>query len=206
MSKLAPWLRHELKAPLAVISGYLELLDDGLDDEARRDAMRRMAQAVAVLGELIDDVGAWVQIDTESLDRDLDAAPIVLDDLADGFVDEVERSHPRVVVDVEGTLAAVGDVSYLRQAVRLIVAAVDASAPRDVGPQVIVTGSGSRLAVALTGAELDATQLAALEPDAATDGRAARMLALAATLVRAQGGSIAGAPGTLVIDLPAASS
>jgi signal transduction histidine kinase len=203
VTELAPWLRHELKAPLAVISGYLELLEDDLDPLDRRDAMRRVSHAAAVLAELIDDVGAWVLVETSQLGATADRRAIRLDDVAGGFVDQVEASHPRVIVGVEGDLAGIGDPDYLRHALRLIVAAVDVAAPREAGPEVIVTAVGSRLVIAVDGAGLGATELAGLEPGARTSSRASRMLALAGELVRAQGGAIEGSPHAVRIDLPA---
>ncbi len=205
MSELASWLRHDLKTPLAVISGFLELLGDDLDVDSRRDVMRRMNQAAAVLGELVDDVGAWVLVEAGELEYALAAEPVVLDDLDDGFVDQIERSHPAVVVAFDGTLAGRGDAAYLRHALRLVVAAVDVVAARDAGPEVLIHGSGRRLDLTLEGAELGPAELAAVQPGSRPRERGGRMLALAATIVRAQGGSVTAARGRIRIELAAGS-
>ena len=208
MSELARWLRHDLKSPVAIVAGYAELLeDDALDPTARREATRRISQAAKVLGELIDDAGAWVLLEVGELERELDLRPLEFDDLADDFIDDVEQSHPRTVVSLEGSFAATGDAAYLRQALRLVIAAVDVAAPRELAPEIRVVAEGCAIELDLGAVRLGEAELRALSEGGAWARaeqveRPARMLALAGELVRGQRGTVAAAPGSVRIELP----
>ncbi len=52
-------LRHDLRTPLAVVSGFAELLaaQDGVTEEQRRDYATRIAQAARELRDLVDRAG-----------------------------------------------------------------------------------------------------------------------------------------------------
>lgn len=51
-------LAHELRTPLAMILGYVELLETREDDHIRREAPRRIREAAARLESLIDSLTA----------------------------------------------------------------------------------------------------------------------------------------------------
>jgi len=52
-------LRHDLRTPLAIVSGFAELLaaERGVTEEQRRDYATRIAQAARELRELVDRAG-----------------------------------------------------------------------------------------------------------------------------------------------------
>jgi PAS domain S-box-containing protein len=80
---------HDLRGPLAVLDGLLEVLDEGWDalsSDEKRDAIRRMSGSTARLRSLVDDVMDVTRIDTGDLffeitafDADALAAGAVLD-------------------------------------------------------------------------------------------------------------------------------
>jgi signal transduction histidine kinase len=67
-------LAHELKTPLAVITGFGELLSARDDDRTREEAAARIMQASDRLSEIIDDLLAGVAADKGDLGARLLAA------------------------------------------------------------------------------------------------------------------------------------
>jgi signal transduction histidine kinase len=60
-------IAHELKTPLAVITGFAELLEARDDDRTREEAAMRIVQASDRLAKVIDDLLAGIAADEGDL-------------------------------------------------------------------------------------------------------------------------------------------
>ncbi len=111
---------HDLRAPLTVISGYLELLSRPLDDEARekacdgaRSAANRMS---SLLGELLETTRAEQVFAPSRFEK------VRLGILADEVAEAMRLGTDRTIVVVKRRRAVVlGDDQRLRQAVENLV-------------------------------------------------------------------------------------
>lgn len=77
-------LAHELKTPLAVISGFAELLSMRDDEKTRVEAPKRITEASERLSLVLDDLFAGIAADKSDLGHRL------LDALAAGREDRTE--------------------------------------------------------------------------------------------------------------------
>jgi len=104
---------HDLRGPLGVIDGLLELLDDSwdsIDADEKRESIRRMAHSTARLRGLVDDVMDVTRIDTGDLRYEI--AAFDADALATGVVaDVVGIDAGRIAVEpsLSGSATASGD-------------------------------------------------------------------------------------------------
>jgi signal transduction histidine kinase len=64
-------LAHELKTPLAVITGFAELLAMRDDERTRREASARITDASRQLSSVLDDLLAGIAADTGDLGQRL---------------------------------------------------------------------------------------------------------------------------------------
>jgi signal transduction histidine kinase len=86
---------HEMRAPLAVVRGYLSLLRDGsLDDAMREDALRAMEMKAEELDGLAEVLVTAARLES----ADLPHQPTVFD-VADTVGSAVERMGPRVQLE-----------------------------------------------------------------------------------------------------------
>lgn len=64
-SELISELAHELKTPLAAITGFAELLRHRDDDHTRREAPRLIGEAAERLSKVVDDLVEILHADPE---------------------------------------------------------------------------------------------------------------------------------------------
>src|SRR5947209_525119 len=104
---------HDLRGPLGVLDGLLQLLDDSWDtlsDGDKRETIRRMTHSTARLRSLVDDVMDVTRIDTGDLRYRI--AAFDADELAAAVVDELAGTGgARVVIErsPSGSALAWGD-------------------------------------------------------------------------------------------------
>ncbi|MFT5390639.1 MAG: two-component system phosphate regulon sensor histidine kinase PhoR [Gammaproteobacteria bacterium] len=110
---------HELKNPLAVLSGYTEIMEDGFDELAPRwhRPVNVMSEQVSRMTQLVEDLLLLSR--TESIDRPARNDPILIAELIPRIIEEANvssaNSHDiRVDISTDGIL--VGDHTELRAA------------------------------------------------------------------------------------------
>jgi signal transduction histidine kinase len=114
-----PLIAHELRAPLTVVRGYLEMLGRPLDDESREMALAAAGRAVDRLDTLLDDLIAATAEGEVFAPRRID--DFSLRDLCRDVVDELIplSDHTASVSGDEGPVSA--DRQLIRQALTNLV-------------------------------------------------------------------------------------
>ncbi len=145
---------HELRTPLTSIRGYVELYRAGglADEEAQRDAMRRVGQEAGRMSGLVEDLLRLARLD---LGRPVEVGAVDLAVLARDAAADARAVQPDrpVGVDAPGSAVVLGDEALLRQAVGAAVANALVHTDPDVPVTVRVTAGdgGAVLEVADTG-------------------------------------------------------
>lgn len=120
---------HELRTPISVISGYVELYHDGgIPPGAGMDrAMSRITEAVDRAGRLIEDLLALAKLDQEIGGNrvQLDLGALLADIAEDARVSTGREIH----CEVRGRVLVIGDGMWLRQAIDNLVANAVAYTP-----------------------------------------------------------------------------
>ena len=127
---------HDLKSPLTVISGYLDLLERDLPPDTRAKALSSARQASERMDELLNDLLSATR--AEKLLSPTEFAPVSLSLLAEETVSSFEHITTHVIsVDAKGTGTVLGDERRLRQVlVNLLTNAMKYS---DEGTEISVT-------------------------------------------------------------------
>lgn len=111
---------HDLRAPLSVISGYLELLDRPLDQERRSAASTSALRSVQRMEALIDDILSATR--AEELFAPASLMPVEMSTLAEEVVSSLEHTsghHMRSIALSPGLV--LGEARRLRQALANLV-------------------------------------------------------------------------------------
>lgn len=107
---------HELRTPLTSVRGYAELFRRGAADDPRhlQNAMRRIEEESARMGELVDELSLLARLDQR---RPLDRQPADLVEVARAAVDAARVADPSRSVDLEapGQVVALVDDARIRQ-------------------------------------------------------------------------------------------
>jgi len=141
---------HELRAPLTVIRGNIELLArvPQMSAEDRREALAHLTSEATRLQGLIDELLTLARSDAG---QTLVSVPLELDDLLLQLVAEYSRSAGpnRLVVDGVQPVVVSGDRDRLHQLLTILIDnALKYSAPHDpVSVELQVDGSRARLAI-----------------------------------------------------------
>lgn len=131
LGALSAAVAHELRNPLAGISGALQVITNSMDDDApHARVLGKVEREVRRLNDLVTDLLAFARPGTATLQ------PVDLHTLAEEVVELLE--HPGVAVEIEGDGRPQGDPNLVRQILHnLLRNAVDAA------------GSGGRVRVTL---------------------------------------------------------
>jgi CheY-like chemotaxis protein len=131
----ADLLLHELKSPLAVISGYAELLEQRGDERTRLEAARRIREAVDQLGEMLEDVVALAAPVRERPAAASSGSVVIIDDdpLISGLLRAVLDTASRAVVEWPGS---VGELAAIEPAPSLVL--LDWRMPGKGGAELLV--------------------------------------------------------------------
>ena len=114
---------HELRTPLFSLAGFLELLDDDLDEETRRDFLAEMRAQVERLTRLATDLLDLSRLDAGQLAveaRSIDLAQTARI-VADEFRARAEASGHELRVSADGAVSALGDDQRVLQIARILV-------------------------------------------------------------------------------------
>ncbi len=129
---------HELRTPLFSLGGFLELLDDDLDDATRREFLAEMRSQTDRLTRLATDLLDLSKIDAGQLA--VETADVELDAIARIAVDEfravAEAGEYELRLAVERPVRAVGDEQRVLQIARILIENAIRHTPR--GTSVVV--------------------------------------------------------------------
>jgi PAS domain S-box-containing protein len=139
---------HDLRGPLTVLDGLLEMLDQGWDalsTDEKRDALRRMSRSTGRLRRLVGDVMDVTRIDTGDLRYEF--AAFDADALAVGVVTDIAIEHAlrvRVEPSTTGAATAWGDEQRAWQVLTNLLSNALKFSPPDspVELRVVDTGTG----------------------------------------------------------------
>ncbi len=216
---------HELRTPVAVIQGYIELLDGGVLGElqpGQREPVAAIARRVCALGELVDDLTAILAIEGRELKREpVDLADLVRALLAESRV-AAEQAKLSLVAEIAPDLPLLsGDPDYLRRMLNNLLGNAFKFTPAGGGVTVrLWQDEGDvMLEVADTGIGIPQDQLICIferfyQVDGGTTrryGGAGLGLALVKEVVEAHGGKVTvqsgvGKGSTFLVRLPGATS
>ncbi len=108
-------ISHDLRAPLTVIAGYLDLLERPLDDERREAAVSSAQRSAQRMSELLEDILSATR--AEELFAPSSFAPVRLASLAQDTVGSLEHTAAhRMSVRVLSPGLVLGEERRLRQA------------------------------------------------------------------------------------------
>lgn len=206
---------HEIRAPLTVIAGYLEILGRPLDAGSRTRALAEATRAVKRAESLLDDLER-----AEGAERCFapsEIAPVSISELADEVATSFGylQTH-RIRVTAEGPGVVAGDAARLRQVLTNLV--VNAISYSPAGTSVIIAVDSGENAVT---ASVEDEGPGIPESDRErVFGRSVRLYAdeerpgagvglyIVRTIVEAHGGTVHAEPGTagrgtrIVVELP----
>jgi signal transduction histidine kinase len=136
-------ISHDLRAPLTVVTGYLDLLTKPLEDEDRVraiDAARRNAERMS---DLLDDLLSATR--AEELLAPSTLAPVALPDLAQEVVSSLQTTVERAItLDVRQPAVVLGEEKRLRQVLFNLVTNALKYSPPESPVRVIVDCVGDR--------------------------------------------------------------
>jgi len=91
---------HELRSPLAVLSGYSELLlgNDSLSDEIRKDCLISIHSKASVMDRIIDELLDVSRVESGRL-INLECAPIKISDVAQKVVQQFQNNQHSAIIE-----------------------------------------------------------------------------------------------------------
>lgn len=135
--ELVAHLGHELRAPLAIVVGYAELLQRRDDPELREEATQRIHQAAERLGAAIDDLLVVFAAETGALT--FEPVRLALDAHVDEAVEVIRaRNGVRCTFDVERDEAGLVEVRADEEHLKKIVIDLLANAARRAPEESVV--------------------------------------------------------------------
>lgn len=147
-SEIISLVSHDLRAPLTVLSGYIEMLDRDLSDEQRSRVNGAMREAVGRMQALVEDL-----LDSARAQKALapsTVVPVDLAALATQAANAMRVAFGRdVAVVVKSPAEAAGDPKRLRQALDNLVVNAVKHTPPEAEIRIVVERSGARVRLAV---------------------------------------------------------
>jgi signal transduction histidine kinase len=148
-SEIVSIISHDLRSPLAVVIGYLDLLRKPLPDEEREKAIVSAKRNAGRMADLLEDLLSATR--AEELLAPSALTPIGLAELAEEVVSSIAPTHSERELLVESACRPVvrGDEKRLRQVLVNLVTNAFKYAPDDkpITVRVTCTGGGAQLRV-----------------------------------------------------------
>lgn len=119
-------MSHELKTPVNIIAGYLELLEHGIPDplpESAREHVRQAHQAAVRMAHLVSDLMTWTRLERDGGRPHIErvAAADIVGDACEALFDQAAARGIRLEVSVPPDLQLTTDHSSACQALRALV-------------------------------------------------------------------------------------
>lgn len=131
---------HDIKSPVAALSGFAQLLGDGGDPEERSLLVERIRANAQTLSTMIDHLQTYVSIETDRITLDIEELPLrpFLEELAANMQPLLSGHELRV--DVDGDLTVPAD----RQALERVLRNLLGNAVRHTAPGGTITVAARR--------------------------------------------------------------
>jgi two-component system OmpR family sensor kinase len=209
---------HELRTPIATVSGWLELYrQGGLKEDDLEPAVARIEDEVGRIRLLVEELGLLARLDTG---RPLERAPLDLVRLTESVVEDAQVIHSGLDITLRApaTVAMTGDAARLQQVLRNLVGNAVQHTPEGTRVRLIIADVGGEVRVEVTDngpgiPEADVSRVFErfwrAEASRSRDyGGSGLGLAIVQAIVRAHGGrvevrSTVGGGTTVVLHLPA---
>lgn len=133
---------HELRTPIAAISGHSELIDSGrLDADSASRSMDRIRAEALRMQRLVDDLLILASHDSghRRMHRLVNLSDIVADAVEDGQAIDAARTY---ATSIEPEIRVVGDEAHLQQVIANLLANIRAHTPAGTTASIVVTLSG----------------------------------------------------------------
>lgn len=139
---------HDLRSPLTVVRGYLDILDRPLDDERRGTAVTSARKAAQRMEGLLDDLLHATRAETVFAPRVM--RPVDLSLLVEGIATSLQMGAPQqVVTNMDPAVTVLGDPVRLEQAIANLVGNAIKHGPSDGEVRVGVVARGDRAVVSV---------------------------------------------------------
>lgn len=114
---------HELRTPITVILGYAELLlSDETSSVSARDVLGLIANRARLLTQLVNDIVAYLDLETQALHRTPIVLAWIVRDLLAGYATAAERAAVSMTLEVEPDVPLVaGDPMALRRMIDCLI-------------------------------------------------------------------------------------
>lgn len=108
---------HELRTPLSIISGYVEMMEDGMDPATLGRCVPTMRKHTQRLGRLVEDMLTISKLESQegNLNREPFDFAACLRDTLDHLHPIIEQQHARIHLDLPLEAAMIGDRFYWDQ-------------------------------------------------------------------------------------------
>lgn len=148
-SEITELVTHDLRAPLTVVNGYLDMLRRPLSEEQRAHGIDAAKREAARMAGLLEDLLSATR--AEELLSPSELVPVPLPELATEVVASMRTAHPAHSFDLEshGDCQALGDERLLRQALVNLVTNAVRYAPADTPITVAVGRPAARVSVSV---------------------------------------------------------
>ncbi len=121
---------HDLRSPLTVVRGYLDILEKPLDVEQRQKALDAARRSTAHMEQLLDDLLQATRAESVLAPRVM--RPVDLGTLATGIAAAIGATATQgVVVSADSTAVVLGDPDRLRQAITNLLSNATKYSPDD---------------------------------------------------------------------------
>lgn len=139
---------HDLRSPLTVVRGYLDILDKPLDEERRGTAVGSARKAAQRMEGLLDDLLHATRAETVFAPRVM--RPVDLSVLVDGIATSLQMSAPQqVATTLEPGVTVLGDPVRLEQAIANLIGNAIKHGPASGQVRVGVSAHGDRAIVSV---------------------------------------------------------
>jgi two-component system OmpR family sensor kinase len=208
---------HELRTPVAIVSGWLELFrQGGLEGDAVETAIERIEDEVGRIRLLVEELGLLARLDDG---RPLEEEPLDLVRLADSVVEDARIIYADldITLDAPPSVSVVGDAPRLQQVLRNLVGNAVQHTPEGTSVRLAISEDAGRISVQVAddGPGISPSELPRLfdrfwraESSRSRDyGGSGLGLAIVQAIVRAHGGhthveSTVGQGTTVMFSLP----
>lgn len=156
---------HEFRTPLAIVSGYAEILDSeelGALSDQQKEPIHIIARRTALLSKLVDDLTSIIEVEGREQNFERIVLPELIETMLPRIMDEAGERKLTVTTDFDpSALPVLGEPTFLKKAIdNLLTNAIKFTPP---GGEIFIRVKADRgktlLEIEDTGIGIDASQI-----------------------------------------------